>query len=265
VLSRVFAYAVREGLVPLDPVRGLERGERPSVGTTRAKRVLSNDEIVNLIEATPVRYRPLVVTAIFTGLRVGELLGLTWADVDLDRGFIHVRKQLDRQGNRVDPKTEAAVRDIVLLAALAQALREHKRASRHTGDGDFVFATRKGTPEHWRNCVTRGIDKATNTTKMNADPSRPKVTMHTLRHSFASHLIVDLKLDVVRVSRMLGHTRPSITEDIYAHEFEQARHAEDVRAAMEASAFGKLLERAASVEVRREGALDPLARESDGR
>ncbi len=65
--------------------------------------------------------------------------------------------------------------------------------------------------------------------------------MHTFRDTFASHLILDLKLDVVQVSRQLGHARPSITSDTYAREFDQARHADDTRERMAESAFGRVL------------------------
>lgn len=65
--------------------------------------------------------------------------------------------------------------------------------------------------------------------------------MHHLRHTYASHLILDLKLDVVTVSRQLGHARPSITSDICTHLFDQARHAEDIRTRMAQSDFGRLL------------------------
>ena len=65
--------------------------------------------------------------------------------------------------------------------------------------------------------------------------------VHDLRHTFASHLIVDLKLDVAQVSRILGHARPSITLDRYTHLFDQAGHAAEIRERMAASAFGALL------------------------
>jgi len=65
--------------------------------------------------------------------------------------------------------------------------------------------------------------------------------VHDLRHTFASHLIVDLRLDVAQVSRILGHARPSITLDRYTHLFDQAGHAQQIREAMGASAFGGLL------------------------
>jgi integrase len=65
--------------------------------------------------------------------------------------------------------------------------------------------------------------------------------VHDLRHTFASHLMVDLKLDVAQVSRILGHARPSITLDTYTHLFDQAAHAADIRDRMAASRFGSLL------------------------
>jgi site-specific recombinase XerD len=70
-------------------------------------------------------------------------------------------------------------------------------------------------------------------------------SLHDLRHTFASHLIVDLGLDVAQVSRILGHARITITLDIYTHLFEDARHAHDIRNRMAASPFAKLLETAA--------------------
>ena len=62
-----------------------------------------------------------------------------------------------------------------------------------------------------------------------------------MRHTFASHLIIDLHLDVVQVSRILGHASVSTTLDVYAHLFDEARHAADIRARMAGSAFAGLL------------------------
>ena len=69
-----------------------------------------------------------------------------------------------------------------------------------------------------------------------------RLRFHDLRHTFASHLIIDLGLDVVQVSRILGHASPSTTLDIYAHVFDEARDAADIRARMSRSAFAGLLE-----------------------
>jgi hypothetical protein len=69
----------------------------------------------------------------------------------------------------------------------------------------------------------------------------PRLRVHDLRHTFASHLIVDLHLDVAQVSRILGHARPSVTLDTYTHLFDQAAHAAEIRERMARSEFGGLL------------------------
>ena len=69
-----------------------------------------------------------------------------------------------------------------------------------------------------------------------------RLRFHDLRHTFASHLIIDLGLDVVQVSWLMGHASPSTTLNIYAHMFDEARHAADIRARMARSAFAGLLD-----------------------
>jgi integrase len=145
-------------------------------------------------------------------------------------------------------KTGGARRDIVLLPQLADLLRKHRERAFELGHArpeDFVFATSTAQPRYYRNVAVRGVDAAADRAGLNSGDV-PKLTMHDLRHTFASHLIVELKLDVVTVSRQLGHKRPSITYDIYAGLFDQARHADEIRSRMEASAFGRALELASS-------------------
>lgn len=78
------------------------------------------------------------------------------------------------------------------------------------------------------------------------DGEGPALRFHDLRHTFASHLIVDLSLDVAQVSRILGHARITITLDVYTHLFDDARHAREIRRQMAASEFASLLEPDAS-------------------
>ncbi|MFL5962091.1 MAG: tyrosine-type recombinase/integrase [Gaiellaceae bacterium] len=70
-----------------------------------------------------------------------------------------------------------------------------------------------------------------------------RIRFHDLRHTYASHLIIDIRLDVVQVSRILGHARTSMTLDTYTHLFEEARHGADVRAELAKSEFANLLTR----------------------
>src|SRR4051812_47369806 len=123
-------------MIGSNPMLRLERGERPSVGR-RDQRVLSRDEIEQLLGAATATFRPLLATTVFTGLRLGEVQGLIWQEVDFEAGFVRVRKQLDRTGVRVSPKTPQAVRAVVLMPALGKILRAHRLASAHSSDGDF--------------------------------------------------------------------------------------------------------------------------------
>jgi integrase len=240
VLGGVLGYAARRGLIASNPARKLERGERPSVGR-REMRILDRDEIGKLLTAIPALYRTLIATAIFTGLRQGELLGLTWADVDLAAGLLRVRKQLDRSGTRVAPKTPEAVREVVLMPALGKLLKERKEqafARGHAKPHDFVFTSATGGPMHRRNIVRRGLEKGLEIAKLDG-AERPKLRWHDLRHTYAS-LLVAQGADVVFVSRQIGHASPDITLRIYSHLFDSARHAERTRDALEA-AFGHVL------------------------
>lgn len=119
-------------------------------------------------------------------------------------------------------------------------LRERRRGSAFRDGGDWVFATRNGTPLSQRNAQRSALARAATVAGLRTGGS--PLRFHHLRHTFASHLIVDLGLDVVQVSRILGHASVSTTLDIYAHVFDEGRHAADIRARMAASAFAGLLE-----------------------
>jgi integrase len=240
-LGRILGYAVRRGLLASNPMQRLERGERPAVGR-REQRVLERTEISAILLAANPKFRPLIATAIFSGLRLGELLGLAWRDIDFDAGYIRVRKQLDRDGQRVVPKTPQAVREVVMMPALGRVLREHRLRSPYSSDNDCVFASERGTPLNYRNVERRGLDAAAARAALNG-PGRQKLRLHDARHTFASLMIAE-GLDVVTVSRQLGHASPDITLKVYANLFDQARHAERTRTVMEKS-FGDLLKTSA--------------------
>jgi integrase len=239
VLSGILGYAARRGMVATNPVLRLERGERPQPDR-REMRILDRDGIGRLLDAAGPAYQPLLVTAVFTGLRLGELLGLTWADLDLNAEFVRVRKQLDRSGERVRPKTRCALRDVELMPALGRVLRAHREQRFAIGQArseDFVFGTVHGTPLHYRNVVRRGLDAAVDRAGLAAEP---RLRFHDLRHTFASLLIAE-GADVVFVSRKLGHASVKTTLDVYAHLFDAAKQGRRVRDALE-STFGKIVE-----------------------
>jgi integrase len=217
-------------------------GERPQVKKLAEPRVLTDEEIEGLLDHALPSYRPLLATAVFTGLRLSELLALRWQGVNFDEGVIHVRHQLSRsRPPRLVPlKTGAGRRDVVLLPRLAAILRQHKQGNQ---DGvvalrrpeGFVFVNRDGGPMYYRRVQSRGIELAAKRAGLNGE-GQPRLTMHQLRHTFASHLI-RAGVDPVRVSKQLGHARVSITLDVYSHEFER-QHGNDLRQQLTASGFG---------------------------
>ena len=244
-LQSVMRFARRCGWIVADPVEQLEHDERPRP-QRRRQRVLGGAEIERLLAACAPRDRLMVATVLYTGLRISELLGLVWDDVDFAAGVIHVRAQLSRAhrgvpAGRVAPKTAASARDVPLVAQLARLLSAHRQRSPFKRGADWVFATARGTPYGHRNVSRRCLGRAAQLAGLN-DDGWPPLRFHDLRHTFASHLIIDLGLDPAQVSRMLGHARITITLDIYTHLFEDARHARDIRARMAASPFAGLLE-----------------------
>ncbi len=241
LLRRIFRLARRRELIGRNPVEMLERAELPRVGR-RVQRLLDTDSIDRLLAAAPLRYRTLIATAVFTGLRQGELLALLWDDVDLEHGFIHVRKNLDRNGVRVAPKTDSSVRDVVLMPALGELLVQHRMASRFSGPHDFVFASQCGTGLGHRNVAQRGFDVAASTAGFNA-ASSDKMHFHDLRHTYAA-LLIGQGANVVFVSRQLGHATPDVTLRVYGHLFDKHVHADRVRALLQQefeSTLGPLL------------------------
>jgi integrase len=208
--------------------------------------VLGRAEIERLLGACSPRDRLMIATVLYTGLRISEMLGLIWDDVDLSTGVVHVRAQLSRAhhgapARRVAPKTPASVRDVPLVAQLARLLAAHKHSVPFASATDWVFATTNGTPHGHRNVTQRGLQRAARGAGLNGG-DWPPLRFHDLRHTFASHLIVDLGLDVARVSRILGHARVTVTLDVYTHLFDDARHAREIRALMTSSPFAALLE-----------------------
>jgi integrase len=234
-LQSVLRFARRRGWILADPVELLEPEERPRAPRSTRGRVLGQSEIERLLDACPPRGRILVETALFSGLRISELLGLTWADIDFSAGLIRIRAQLSRAhrgepARRVAPKTPASVREVPLVPQLSDRLAIHRRATPFAAPTDWVFVTSRGTPFGERNVARRVLKKAADDAGLN-DEGRALLRFHDLRHTFASHLVVDLGLDVAQVSRILGHASITITLDVYTHLFDDARHTREIRRA----------------------------------
>jgi integrase len=227
----VFGYAARHGIIPASPADKLLPRERPAAGEAR-QRFLSREEMDSLLGHAGDA-RAVLAIALFTGMRVMEVLALTWGDIDFSAGVIRVRFQLSRQGKRVALKTRAAKRDIVLMTALARLLRRRRISQRYSTDSEFIFQS--AAPR--QPMTYKGLLKLFHGARESA--ALGDVTFHALRHTFASILIAQGH-DVQFVSRQLGHTKTSTTWDTYVHLFEAQRHAQDARTQLDAD-YGGLL------------------------
>ncbi len=228
VLNQVCRYALRRGWLADNPVGRLEAGERPH-GKAQPVAILEGTDLTRVLEHAG-EHRPLFEFLAYTGLRIGEALGLRWCDIDFDAALIRVRQQLSRQRTPKRLKTDTGNRDVVLAAPVATILHHQWDASAHRDGDDLVFCEGDG-----RGLVYNYVAEAFRTAVNNAAiTGRGRLSLHSLRHGFASMLIAS-GLNVMFVSRQLGHAKPTTTLSVYAHLFNQAEHAHTARAALEAS------------------------------
>lgn len=224
VLREGFAVAVREDTVVRSPLDKLDRRELPRQRSSKRPRRLDETELEQLLAAAKTRtpgYHALFVLLAFTGLRVREALGLTWADVDLEQGVVKVERQLaDDDKTYIDVKTANALRELPLYPLLRRVLVEHKLAAVWTADDDPVFAAGRRRPKRYRN-VRRALAIAVKEAGIEVAEGE-RLSSHSLRHTYTSHLIVGLGLDAATTSKLAGHSDPGVTMRVYADDFRQA-------------------------------------------
>jgi integrase len=240
ILSGLFQFALTRSYITTNPLDRLSKIEKPKQVSEREARRLNTEEIRRLCKAATPRYRPIIVTLAWTGMRVSEALGLQWEDVDFDAKEIRVRGQLTDEGTFKRPKTKAGTRTVPLLPVVEQELREHRKkqlALGLVGSDRLVFTTHDGKPLNRHNVRNKGIGTAADKAGLHPEGAT-KITTHDLRRTFISHLILGLGLDPVRVSKIAGHSNVSVTLNVYADEFDKAMHKDDLQARIAASGFG---------------------------
>jgi integrase len=231
-------------LIVDNPLKRLKKIEVPRGQNKSDARTLTDDECRLLVEHALPSTRALIATAVFTGMRQSELLGLMWQDLDTDAKLIYVRHQLGRKPRvRLPLKTQAGRRDVGVWPELIPFLKKHKAeafARGHARPEDYVFCTENGLPLSQRNTAR---DFATAGDRAGLNPKKGEegqaVSLHDLRHTHGSRLIA-LGFDVVTVQRQLGHASPAITLRLYAHEFEQANGRDTFREKIEGSGLGRV-------------------------
>ena len=216
VLFGALKQAVRWRVLTFNPADAVD----PPRPDKHEMNVLNEEQTRALLQSSRDSdlYVPILL-AVTTGMRLGELLGLHWKDVDLQRGKLAVTQSLQATKNGLEfrqPKTKKSRRSIPLTVTAAAALRQHKKAQKEHRianadryeDQDLVFARELGKPWNPRtfsSSWTRERDK------MGLD-----IRFHDLRHTHAT-LLLRQGVHVKVVSERLGHSTVGITLDTYSH------------------------------------------------
>lgn len=203
LMSKVFESAKKWGhYAGENPASGVELPEKIPV---HEKHALTAEQSKRLLAVLPEPVRMMVQTGILTGLRVGEILGLRWQDVDFPNRLIRVQQAVYR-GSLGSPKTKGSKRTLPLPEPLAVALERHRQDSPQTGG--LVFSTSAGTPYSDTNLLARHLKPA------GKQIGTPWLGWHTLRRTHAT-LLSQSGASPKDAQAQLGHAHISTTMDIY--------------------------------------------------
>jgi integrase len=192
LMHAIFRRGVKLYGLPANPVASVDRFRVRSSGDIQ---VFSPEEVWSLVRAASSETDGVIfLTAAFTGLRRGELLGLRWRDVDFAGSTIRVRASY-AAGKLTTPKS-GKVRAVPMAPDVASALAKLGDRERHTGDDDFVFAREAGLPLDGDALSSRYRDAL-------ARAGLRPLRFHDLRHTFGTRMIA--KADIRRVQEWMGH------------------------------------------------------------
>jgi integrase len=218
VLHAALKQALLWNLIPRNPAAAA----RPPSAPRSEMQTLTRDEVQRLVAAAgDATFRCLYLLAATAGLRRGELVGLRWSDIDLDRGQLTVLRTAQRiKAEGIvfgEPKTKAGRRTVRLGSLAVSALRTHRpaqleqrlKAGPAWTDTGLVFTSARGTP----------IEEARLTRTFKRDlevAGLPAVRFHDLRHTAAT-LLIEQGVAIKAVQSALGHSTIAVTMDTYAH------------------------------------------------
>jgi len=237
-LGSIFKEARRRGLANTSPTAGVDL-DLPDREDPRPV-IPSKAELQAIINGATGRWRPLILVAIFCGLRASELRGLRWADVDLEGKQLKLSQRADASHRIGKLKSKAAYRSIPCPPIVLNALREWKLAC-PKGDLDLAFPNGFGKVESHSNLLERGLEPiliAAGITELRPvlddagkpvldDTGAPKTVvagrygMHSLRHACAS-LWIENGHNPKQIQRLMGHSSIKVTFDVYGHLFADA-------------------------------------------
>ena len=218
ILHRSLQDAVRRGLVGFNAAHGARQPKMPY----KEMQILDENQVMQFFLCVKNDCNEaLYHLAIKTGMRKGELLGLKWSDLDWNRGTLRIQRQAQRIPGKgrtfVSLKTRAGKRTISPGSETLQLLREHKSRQQlqkalegvRWQDLDLIFPSKVGTIQSGSNVLKRF--KA-----LLESASLPPIRFHDLRHTTASMMLIH-GVTILVVSKILGHSQPSTTLNIYGH------------------------------------------------
>jgi integrase len=218
LLFSVLKQAMKEGILSRNPAEAVDR---PRVEQAEFQILTEAQARQFLIAVTGSEFEALFYLALTTSMRQGELLGLKWSDLDWEKGTLLVQRQLQQVENKgyafVPPKTKAGRRDIKIGDASLNQLASHRErqkeakavAGKRWQENNLIFPTTIGTPlDNHR--VTREFKSILEKAGL------PNIRFHDLRHTSIS-LLLEMGTPVNTVQRRAGHSKASVTTDIYGH------------------------------------------------
>lgn len=215
-LSTILTEATEQGLIDVNPTFRMGRFCADPDAVKQEIRPLTRDECDRLLDVASASfpgYYTFFLTALRTGMRLGELIELKWADVDLSAGCLHVQR--GRTARKVSSPKSKKARNVDLSPQLARELALARRLGPIPGilkeDSAHCFLTETGRPLDADNFRHRVFYPVLEKAKLTGD-----VRIHDLRHTYASHLVA-AGTPLAYVKDQMGHSSIAVTVDIYGH------------------------------------------------
>jgi len=216
ILLMIFNYAKSLKYVSFNPIEEI----KPYPLVHKEMDFLNPQEIIQLLKHSTEPYKTLLLTAILTGMRRGEILGLQWGDIDWNSNTLFVNRSLywlthkERMGAEerwrfVEPKSKRSKRAIVISPKLKEALEIH-RITFQIGSHDLVFCNKEGNPLDPDNFVKREFKPTLEFAGLR------KIRFHDLRHTYCS-LLISQGENIKFIQSQLGHASIQTTIDRYGH------------------------------------------------